>query len=232
MNATINPINAIISSNSSSTVVTEITQVNELIAASHQQLASYPMENLFPLVDTTFASDLPNDLNMKMIKSRQDILIGMHERVNSLIDQASLEINSISTEGMHEFYQHELPLTGIKDSMRFDALESIKCDFMKSQVSLKMAPSQEAVLATAKACELFLLELTLRAWCSKELSQGPAELNKTNILDAVLGVEHFDMFAGLLTYSMGRPTGAKAKAEGRLFESSSAQPKRRRGGHR
>ena len=125
---------------------------------------------------------------------------GTHLRVSAFKEQARSEIESVSTANVQDFYQQELPLSGIRKTMCFEGFEGVKCEVVPAQEKLKMAPSQEALLATAKACELFVLELALRAWTSKEATQDSSELTREDIMRALADTEEFDIFCGLPLY--------------------------------
>jgi hypothetical protein len=151
---------------------------------------------------------------MKIIKARQEFMTGTHLRVQALLEQAAAEIEATSTDDLQEFYQQELSLSGIKGAMRFDALDQIKIDAKQKS---HMQPTQEAVLATAKACELFILELAYRAWASKELTQDSSTISKDDILAAVSGAEHFDIFTSVVTSNLDEgasPQRGKRRAGG------------------
>jgi len=69
-------------------------------------------------------------------------------------------------------------------------------------IARKSRPAQaEAPVLFAKACELFILELTLRSWCYSEQSKRKT-LQKEDVVAAIHKTENFDF----LVDSVGRTT--------------------------
>mmetsp|Transcript_37024 Transcript_37024/g.37684 ORF Transcript_37024/g.37684 Transcript_37024/m.37684 type:complete len:131 (-) Transcript_37024:127-519(-) len=66
---------------------------------------------------------------------------------------------------------------------------------MKSDEDVRMI-SAEAPVLFAKACELFILELTLRSWCYSERSKRRT-LQKDDIQTAIKHTDVFDFLVGL-----------------------------------
>jgi len=66
---------------------------------------------------------------------------------------------------------------------------------MKSDEDVRMI-SAEAPVLFAKACELFILELTLRSWCYSEKSKRRT-LQKDDIQTAIKYTDVFDFLVGL-----------------------------------
>ena len=170
--------------------------------------------------------ELPQGLSSEISNIRAQAAMGTGLRVAGLMNQAQEEIDALSTENLYDFYQQELPLSGIQRCIRFDGFEGVKCEVLPTQNALKMSPSQEAVLAISKACELFVLELALRAWSSKELptaggataavaaggagGASPNELSREDVLRALIDTEQFDIFTGIVPPPV--VTGAAAAA--------------------
>ena len=88
------------------------------------------------------------------------------------IDMEQLEITSEQSFKTH----NDLPLARIKRIMKSDEdvrmisararVKSTRCPFLST-----VAAQAEAPVLFAKACELFILELTLRSWCYSEQSK-------------------------------------------------------------
>jgi len=92
----------------------------------------------------------------------------------------------VTIENEQSFKNHnDLPLARIKR-------------IMKSDEDVRMI-SAEAPVLFAKACELFILELTLRAWCYSEQSKRKT-LQREDVITAIHKTENFDF----LVESVGR----------------------------
>eukprot|EP01041_Mallomonas_annulata_P006551 gene6551-13253_t len=92
-----------------------------------------------------------------------------------------MEVLDIGTE--QDFKNsNDLPLARIKR-------------IMKSDEDVRMI-SAEAPVLFAKACELFILELTLRSWCYSERSKRRT-LQKDDIQTAIKYTDVFDFLVGL-----------------------------------
>lgn len=96
------------------------------------------------------------------------------------------DIEHLTIEKEQAFKTHnDLPLARIKR-------------IMKSDEDVRMI-SAEAPVLFAKACELFILELTLRAWCYSEQSKRKT-LQREDVITAIHKTENFDF----LVESVGR----------------------------
>ncbi len=94
---------------------------------------------------------------------------------------AEMEVLDISTE--QDFKNHnDLPLARIKR-------------IMKSDEDVRMI-SAEAPVLFAKACEMFILELTLRAWGNSEKCKRKT-LQKEDIDSAIRNTDIFDFLVDL-----------------------------------
>lgn len=110
---------------------------------------------------------------------------------NLLLDQAlerywiqqQKEIEQLDIKTEQEFKNHnDLPLARIKR-------------IMKSDEDVRMI-SAEAPVLFAKACEMFVLELSLRAWVASERAKRKT-LQREDIDYAIAHTEIFDFLAGL-----------------------------------
>jgi nuclear transcription factor Y gamma len=117
-----------------------------------------------------------------------EITDAMHEqRLQQALDNFWIEqigemtVLDIGTE--QDFKNHnDLPLARIKR-------------IMKSDEDVRMI-SAEAPVLFAKACEMFILELTLRSWCVSEKNKRRT-LQKEDIEAAIKNNEIFDFLVGL-----------------------------------
>lgn len=101
-------------------------------------------------------------------------------------DQLRLVNNMHPT--LNELKNHPLPLARIKK-------------IMKSDEDVRMISSEAPVLF-AKACELFILELTHRAWAFSEANKRRT-LQQTDVTAAILNHEH-EVFEFLVCCSLQR----------------------------
>jgi len=113
--------------------------------------------------------------------------------------QAEREVNSLSAED--DFLQSELPLVGVHKAMRFNGKEkrgdlsssssSSSSEAMTVEEKLNgLLASPEAVITAANAVELFILDLTLRAFHSKHSSSSSSssrssESSSSNALESL-----------------------------------------------
>ena len=103
-------------------------------------------------------------------ESFEDIEISL----SHLIQSQSEEIKRMSA---HELKNHQLPLARVKK-------------IMKTDEDVKMISSETPVLF-AKACEMFILEITRRSWVYTEENKRRT-LQKSDISDAIMHTAIFD----------------------------------------
>ncbi|KAF8065657.1 NFYC4 [Scenedesmus sp. PABB004] len=120
-------------------------------------------------------------------------------------EQQKQEVSSVGRDPA-EFKNHQLPLARIKK-------------IMKSDEDVRMI-SAEAPVLFAKACEMFILELTLRGWVHSEDNRRRT-LQRSDIAAAVAKNEIFDFLADVV------PLDEATKAE---LAAAEAGGGRRRGG--
>ncbi|XP_068644038.1 nuclear transcription factor Y subunit C-1-like isoform X2 [Aristolochia californica] len=112
------------------------------------------------------------------VASRQEMKELQNYYMRLFWNQQRIEISQIA-----EVKQHQLPLARIKR-------------VMKSDEEVKMI-SADAPVLFAKACELFILELTLRSWLHTEESKRRT-LQRNDIARAVSRVDVLDFLADLV----------------------------------
>ena len=103
------------------------------------------------------------------------------QQLKSFWEQQMQEVKEVPTDTT-VFKNHQLPLARIKK-------------IMKSDEDVRMI-SAEAPVLFAKACELFILELTLRSWMHSEESKRrtlqrndiAAAITKTDVFDFLLDI--------------------------------------------
>merc|ERR1719446_1971079 len=99
----------------------------------------------------------------------------------------------------NEFKNHQLPLARIKK-------------IMKSDEDVRMI-SAEAPVLFAKACELFILELTLRSWMHSEESKRRT-LQRNDIAAAITKTDVFDFLLDIVPREEAKEcAGARAGAD-------------------
>jgi len=122
------------------------------------------------------------------LESQQDV---SDEEFNRMLEDAlerywtqqAKDVDELDIKTEQEFKNHnDLPLARIKR-------------IMKSDEDVRMI-SAEAPVLFAKACEMFVLELSLRAWFASERSKRKT-LQREDIDYAIANTEIFDFLAGL-----------------------------------
>ena len=104
------------------------------------------------------------------------------------------EMNELQIGTEQDFKNHnDLPLARIKR-------------IMKSDEDVRMI-SAEAPVLFAKACEMFILELTLRSWCFSEKNKRKT-LQKDDIDAAIKNTDIFDFLVGLETVPPNTSSGS------------------------
>ena len=107
----------------------------------------------------------------------------LNEALERYWAQQSHEVEVLDIKTEQEFKNHnDLPLARIKR-------------IMKSDEDVRMI-SAEAPVLFAKACEMFVLELSLRAWFASEKCKRKT-LQREDIDYAISQTEIFDFLAGL-----------------------------------
>mmetsp|Transcript_12505 Transcript_12505/g.40934 ORF Transcript_12505/g.40934 Transcript_12505/m.40934 type:complete len:156 (-) Transcript_12505:481-948(-) len=117
------------------------------------------------------------------------------------------DIEQLTIDNEQAFKNHnDLPLARIKR-------------IMKSDEDVRMI-SAEAPVLFAKACELFILELTLRAWCYSEQSKRKT-LQREDVITAIQKTENFDFLIESVgrmhlprTFPTGPPGGPQQPQQG------------------
>ncbi|XP_068636341.1 nuclear transcription factor Y subunit C-4-like [Aristolochia californica] len=112
------------------------------------------------------------------VTNRQEMIELQNYYMRLFWNQQMIEISQIA-----EVKQHQLPLARIKR-------------VMKSDGEVKMI-SADAPVLFAKACELFILELTLRSWLHTEESKRRT-LQRNDIARAISRVDVLDFLADLV----------------------------------
>lgn len=84
---------------------------------------------------------------------------------------------------------------------------------MKSDEDVRMI-SAEAPVLFAKACEMFILELTLRAWCFAEKNKRRT-LQKEDVQMAIVRTDAFDFLVRALGGRGGKQSTGRVRKRGR-----------------
>lgn len=111
------------------------------------------------------------------VESTEDIEIALGQ----LIQNQSDEIKRMTP---HELKNHQLPLARVKK-------------IMKTDEDVKMISSETPVLF-AKACEMFILEITRRSWVHTEENKRRT-LQKSDISDAIIHTAIFDFLEDVVS---------------------------------
>mmetsp|Transcript_2941 Transcript_2941/g.7141 ORF Transcript_2941/g.7141 Transcript_2941/m.7141 type:complete len:190 (-) Transcript_2941:24-593(-) len=105
-----------------------------------------------------------------------------NQQLRNFWEEQMEEIKEVPTE-TSVFKNHQLPLARIKK-------------IMKSDEDVRMI-SAEAPVLFAKACELFILELTLRSWMHSEESKRRT-LQRNDIASAITKTDVFDFLLDIV----------------------------------
>lgn len=120
------------------------------------------------------------DLNLLTDEQHDERLAGMLTR---FWDKQMIEMELLPIGTEQDFKNHnDLPLARIKR-------------IMKSDEDVRMI-SAEAPVLFAKACEIFILELSIRAWGAAEKSKRRT-LQKEDIDEAIKNTDIFDFLVNL-----------------------------------
>lgn len=115
-----------------------------------------------------------------------DSSFDVNKRLAQFWPQAKAEVEALDRAQMREASRHqELPLARIKKIMRLD--EDVRQQMISS----------EAPLLLAKAAELFIKDLTLRAWQKTDKSKRKT-LQKLDITYAISGDEMYDFLIDIV----------------------------------
>ena len=108
----------------------------------------------------------------------------MVEALERFWNEQNLEMNALEVGTEQDFKNHnDLPLARIKR-------------IMKSDEDVRMI-SAEAPVLFAKACEMFILELTLRSWSYSENNKRRT-LQKEDIREAIQRTDIFDFLVDVI----------------------------------
>ncbi|XP_038975774.1 nuclear transcription factor Y subunit C-4-like [Phoenix dactylifera] len=108
--------------------------------------------------------------------------------------QAFWAMQMADIEETNDFKNHSLPLSRIKK-------------IMKSDGDVKMI-SAEAPMIFAKACEMFILELTLRSWNHTEENKRRT-LQKNDVAAAISQTDIFDFFVDVIPRNELKEEGSR-----------------------
>jgi len=109
-----------------------------------------------------------------------------------------------SIENTKAFKRHKLPLARIKK-------------IMKSDEDVRMI-SAEAPILFAKACEMFIIELTIRSWIHTEEGKRRT-LQRNDIASAISKTDIFDFLIDIVPRDDGKPTKKELQQGGRIINS-------------
>jgi len=122
----------------------------------------------------------PNNLNLQFQQMQQPTIGRQQLQMHMFWQRQMQEI-----EEMEDFKSHHLPLARIKKIMKSD--EDVR----------PLMISAEAPVLFAKACEMFILELTLRAWIHTEENKRRT-LQRNDIAMAISKTDSFDFLIDIV----------------------------------
>lgn len=116
--------------------------------------------------------------------SSPQFLAQLHSSLDEFWQQSLTSINILQDQSEHDFKNHnDLPLARIKR-------------IMKSDEDVRMI-SAEAPVLFAKACELFILDLSIRAWNYSQLHKRRT-LQKEDVKEAIQQTDIFDFLVDVI----------------------------------
>ncbi|GMH33829.1 hypothetical protein BSKO_01663 [Bryopsis sp. KO-2023] len=110
-------------------------------------------------------------------------------QMGQLLNFWQSQLEEIQNLGPEDWKLHQLPLARIKK-------------IMKSDEDVRMI-SAEAPVLFSKACEMFILELTLRAWFQSEANKRRT-LQRSDIAAAITSTDVFDFLVDIVPRDGGR----------------------------
>jgi len=126
----------------------------------------------------------------------------MVEKLKELWASQQEEMDQLGIGSKQDFKHHnDLPLARIKR-------------IMKSDEDVRMI-SAEAPILFAKACELFILELTVRAWAFSEYNKRNG-LEKDDVFQVLQTTDIFDFLAEVIINQGGGGSNTRNEDEGEL----------------
>merc|ERR1712193_263407 len=120
------------------------------------------------------------------------------QQLKTFWDQQMQEVKEVPTD-TSVFKNHQLPLARIKK-------------IMKSDEDVRMI-SAEAPVLFAKACELFILELTLRSWMHSEESKRRT-LQRNDIAAAITKTDVFDFLLDIVPREEAKEEAVRLPSNG------------------
>ncbi|GBF96186.1 nuclear transcription factor Y subunit C [Raphidocelis subcapitata] len=108
---------------------------------------------------------------------------GAAERLAALWRDVAEDVEGVSTADLSEFKNHQLPLARIKK-------------IMKSDEDVRMI-SAEAPCLFAKACELFILQLSLKAWLHAAAAKRRT-LQRSDVAAVIHGTHTLDFLQDIV----------------------------------
>jgi nuclear transcription factor Y, gamma len=177
---------------SSATATSSAPAGSQSLAAQQRQSVSTipsPMPSLSYSEPTPMAID--TDPGSALIASAPQpnsnspqFLAQLNGSLNQFWQQAYAEIQALQNQTEHDFKNHnDLPLARIKR-------------IMKSDEDVRMI-SAEAPVLFAKACELFILDLSIRSWNYSQLHKRRT-LQKEDVKEAIQKTDIFDFLVDVI----------------------------------
>eukprot|EP00616_Rhizochromulina_sp_CCMP1243_P019115 CAMPEP_0118973472 /NCGR_PEP_ID=MMETSP1173-20130426/10183_1 /TAXON_ID=1034831 /ORGANISM="Rhizochromulina marina cf, Strain CCMP1243" /LENGTH=143 /DNA_ID=CAMNT_0006923131 /DNA_START=15 /DNA_END=446 /DNA_ORIENTATION=- len=131
-----------------------------------------------------FASSAEGMMGAEVPADSAQHIAHMRQMLRNFWQTQQQEMDTLAIGTEQDFKNHnDLPLARIKR-------------IMKSDEDVRMI-SAEAPVLFAKACEMFILELTLRSWCYSEQNKRRT-LQKEDIQTAIRRTEIFDFLVDVI----------------------------------
>mmetsp|Transcript_23130 Transcript_23130/g.31674 ORF Transcript_23130/g.31674 Transcript_23130/m.31674 type:complete len:148 (-) Transcript_23130:7-450(-) len=129
-----------------------------------------------------------SELQIKEI-SRQELW----NRIGSEIESICVERENFLDQPIQLGYTQEVMLSEHRETYSNNSNKiSGNDDDNTPNIPLIQTIDKDAVIATSKACEILVLDLTLKAW--QNMNSGSTRLTKKDLMAAIASTEAYDMF--------------------------------------
>jgi nuclear transcription factor Y, gamma len=176
---------------SSATTTTPVVPPPAATAVSKAAPLAAPAPNLsaeMPMVATAASTNMVAGMDPMDLASQDSNSPAFQQQLSSALQEfwatASAQIHNLSNQTEQDFKTHnDLPLARIKR-------------IMKSDEDVRMI-SAEAPVLFAKACELFILDLSVRSWNYSQLHKRRT-LQKEDVKEAIQKTDIFDFLVDVI----------------------------------
>ncbi|CAG9326688.1 unnamed protein product [Blepharisma stoltei] len=142
-----------------------------------QNSEQFPLFNLYPMPSGVSSSLNSVGFNTNEEQADNSLEVSVNKLIKSQLDE-------IVTSDLSKLNHHEIPLARVKK-------------IMKADEDVKMINAETPAIF-GKACELFIIELTHRAWVHTEESKRRT-LQRSDIIMCIFKTDIFDFMQEIIT---------------------------------